>query len=90
MRQDWSAGQFLQPREITGVIEMAVSEEDRLDVEPGQTDAVQDLLETGQFADQPRVNQHRLPSRAIIKEMKRPGVATDGINPARIFHLNIV
>ena len=81
MRQNRSAGEFLQPSEITRVIEMAMGQEDGLDIRPVQADLLQDFLQSRYFAYQSGVDQHRFMPGGIKKEMKRPGQAAKGIDP---------
>lgn len=90
MGEDGSASEFLQPGEITRVIEMTMGQEDGLDIRPVQADFVQDSSQSRDFAHQTGVDQHGFVTGVVVKEMKRSGQAADGINPKRSFWRNIV
>ena len=90
MGKDGNASEFLQPGEMACVIEMAVGQEDGLDVRPVQADLLQYFLQSRHFAYQSGVDQHRFMPGGIKKEMKRSGQAADGINSKKGFWRNIV
>ena len=90
MREDRRARKLLEPGEIAGVIEVAVGEENRLDILPAQADLAQHVLQPGDFADESGIEQHGLAPGAVVEEMERAVIAADGIKAERIIQGNIV
>jgi hypothetical protein len=90
MGEDGRAGEFLEPREIAGVIEVAVSEENGLDVGPAEAEPAHDFLQPRNLAHQPGIEQHRLAPGAVMEEMERAVPAAHRVNAEEIVERNIV
>lgn len=70
MGENRSAGEFLETGEIAGVIEMAMGEEDGLDVRPVQAELAQDSRQSRHFAHKSRVDQDRFMLGGVVKEVE--------------------
>ncbi len=90
MGQDGRAGEFLEPGEIAGVIEVAVGEKDGPDVGGLEADLAQRSQKPGPLADQPGVDQDGFAPGGIVEEMKRAGRSTEGMEAKGGGGLNIV
>jgi len=86
---DFCAGPVFEPREVAGVVEMAVGEQDGFEGLRGEIQAVEQAADEKGFADQAGVDHRALV--AIVQEEAAAHEAADGIQVGRdIAHASVV
>lgn len=82
MRMDLGPGQPLDGRQVSGVVEVAVRQQNGLDVTGLKIQAAKQALEQNDFTDQPGIDQDRLSLR-VDQEVAEPHHATERMDAGR-------
>src|SRR5262245_36328050 len=83
MRQDGSTGELLQPGEMSGVIEMAMGEQDGPDVTPLEAESFTNPRQLAHLAYQPGIDDDCFAVRFIIQKMEVAKEPANRIDPQR-------